>query len=144
MQRTSHGSTLSKMVFASVIDEINCDEACRLFFEALRSDIDDTQKGTTPEGIHLGAMAGTIAIVLRRFAGVRLEQEGVYFTPNLPSPLAVLRFRVHWRGRWLHVELTGTDIRLTADRDRPDSIPAIIMGRMYEVEPGTTLEVNLG
>jgi alpha,alpha-trehalase len=28
--------------------------------EALDSDLADMQRGTTPEGIHLGAMAGTV------------------------------------------------------------------------------------
>ena len=143
MDRTSHGSTLSKMVFASVVDEVDCDEACRLFFEALRSDIDDTQKGTTSEGIHLGAMAGTVAIVLRRFAGVRLGPQGVVFQPSLPGRLGALRFRVHWRGRWLHVDLTAGHLRLTADRDRPDPIPVIVRGQMFEAEPGRPLEVSL-
>src|SRR5690606_12691154 len=41
MERTSHGSTLSKTVFASVIHHLDCEAGCELFLEALRSDIDD-------------------------------------------------------------------------------------------------------
>lgn len=143
MDRTSHGSTLSKMVFASVIDELDCNEACRLFLEALRSDIDDTQKGTTPEGIHLGAMAGTIAIVLRRFAGVRLGPEGVFFNPNLPDRLAHLRFRIQWQGRWLDVDLSTDRLCLTSDRDRPSPIPVIVHDDPYQVRPAETLTIDL-
>ena len=38
-----------------------------LFLNALYSDVADMQGGTTAEGIHLGAMAGTIDVVQRCF-----------------------------------------------------------------------------
>ncbi len=34
------------------------------------ADLDDTQGGTTHEGVHLGAMAGTVDIVCTTFAGL--------------------------------------------------------------------------
>src|SRR5690606_4427292 len=68
MARTSHGSTLSRVLHASVLDRIDRDRAWSLFCEALRSDVEDVQGGTTQEGIHLGAMAGTVDIVLRHYA----------------------------------------------------------------------------
>ncbi|MFB4298537.1 hypothetical protein [Actinomadura sp. NTSP31] len=42
------------------------DEAWRVFREALGSDLEDAQHGTTAEGVHLGAMAGTVDLVQRR------------------------------------------------------------------------------
>ena len=33
------------------------------FAEALQSDVSDIQQGTTAEGVHLGAMAGTVDLV---------------------------------------------------------------------------------
>ncbi|OLT26674.1 hypothetical protein BJF82_16650 [Kytococcus sp. CUA-901] len=50
------------------------------FREALAADLDDTQGGTTQEGIHLGAMAGTIDIITRAFAGYRTEGDRVILT----------------------------------------------------------------
>ena len=87
MDRASHGSTLSKTVFASVVHHLDCDAGWELFLKALRSDIDDVQGGTTPEGIHLGAMAGSVGIVLQRYAGVTLDTGGIRFTPDLPARL---------------------------------------------------------
>lgn len=143
MERTSHGSTLSKMVFASVVHELDCNEGCRLFFEALRSDIDDTQKGTTAEGIHVGAMAGTVAIVLHRYAGFHLDALGPAFMPEMPDQLEHLRFRVHWQSRWLDVDLTPDRLRITADQDQPEPIPVTIRHKPYTLQPGTPLEVSL-
>lgn len=143
VDRTSHGSTLSKMVFASVIHELDCDEGCRLFLEALRSDIDDVQGGTTAEGVHLGAMAGTVAIVLHRYGGVELGPDGVSFSPEMPPRIPRLRFRVHWRGRWLDVDLTTKRLRVSADRDLPEPIPIAIDGVWHSLESGEALEFEL-
>jgi len=143
MQRTAHGSTLSRMVFASMIHELDCNEGCRLFFDALRSDVDDVQKGTTAEGIHLGAMAGTVAIVLHRYAGFHLDARGPAFLPDVPERLEHLRFRVHWQTRWLDVDLTPDRLRITADQDQPEPIPVRVRHQPFAVLPGATVEVAL-
>ncbi|MDF2867515.1 MAG: Trehalose 6-phosphate phosphorylase [Gammaproteobacteria bacterium] len=60
LQRTSHGSTLSKVIFAKVLTPYKPELARELYLQALYSDLHDTQQGTTREGIHLGVMASTI------------------------------------------------------------------------------------
>jgi trehalose/maltose hydrolase-like predicted phosphorylase len=143
MPRTSHGSTLSTVVFASVAHQLDCERGCRLFLAALRSDIEDVQGGTTAEGIHLGAMSGTVGIVLRRYAGLSLGPEGVRLEPDLPPILPQLRFRVRWRDRWLDAHLTRDRLRLTADRDHMEPVPAWVRGRKVLVDPGEPVEVPL-
>ncbi|HSJ97704.1 MAG TPA: beta-phosphoglucomutase family hydrolase, partial [Myxococcota bacterium] len=59
-RRSSHGSTLSRVVHAWVLARSDRPRAMRFFSEALQSDVSDIQQGTTAEGVHLGAMAGTI------------------------------------------------------------------------------------
>jgi trehalose/maltose hydrolase-like predicted phosphorylase len=46
----------------------DCAQSWSLFKEALKADLQDTQGEATREGIHLGAMAGTADMVLRRYA----------------------------------------------------------------------------
>ena len=56
------------------------------FFEdALRSDLDDTQGGTTSEGIHLGAMAGTVDLVQRCYLGIETRNDVIWFDPSSPQ-----------------------------------------------------------
>ncbi len=140
--RTSHGSTLSKLVFASLMHHVDRDEGYRLFLDALRADIEDVQGGTTQEGIHLGLMAGTVGIVLRRYAGVELHREGVVLEPSLPPALRRIRCRVCWRGRWLDVELTGECLHVSVDRDQPEPVPIRIEGTWQEVPPGGSVEIS--
>ncbi len=63
--RTSHGSTLSRVVNAWVLARSDRRRSWQLFAEAIESDVADIQGGTTSEGIHLGAIAGTVDLMQR-------------------------------------------------------------------------------
>jgi trehalose/maltose hydrolase-like predicted phosphorylase len=141
--RTSHGSTLSRVVYASTIHYLDCDEGCQLFLEALRSDVDDLQGGTTAEGIHLGAMAGTVSILYRHYAGLHLGPDGLHFDPDMPERFQRLAFRTQWRGRWVDVDLTPARLRLRADGDREDPVPVRVGTTIYRLGPGETTEIPL-
>jgi len=61
---------LSKMVHAWVLARGNRRKAWAYWLQALESDIADLQGGTTGEGIHLGARAGTVDRLQRAFTGL--------------------------------------------------------------------------
>jgi HAD superfamily hydrolase (TIGR01509 family) len=115
LARTAHGSTLSGVVHGSVMARIDPAEAWPLFQRTLTADLDDTQGGTTQHGIHLGAMAGTIDIVTRAFAGVSVDVDAVTLDPRLPTRLAAARFEFQHRGQRLRVSLTPTATKVAAD-----------------------------
>ena len=54
--------------------------------DALGSDIGDVQGGTTAEGIHLGAMAGTVDMVKRGYSGIESRGDVVWVNPLKASP----------------------------------------------------------
>jgi len=70
--RSSHGSTLSRVVHAWVLARSERLRATRYFAEALQSDVNDIQQGTTGEGVHLGAMAGTVDLMQRVSTGIEI------------------------------------------------------------------------
>ena len=113
LARTVHGSTLSRVVHASVLSRMDPSRAWGLFREALVADLDDTQGGTTQEGIHLGAMAGTIDILTRTFAGMRMQNDQLAFAPRLPKQLGKLEFQIRYRGQCVDVLLDHRRLRLT-------------------------------
>lgn len=115
LARTSHGSTLSRVVHASVLARMDPRDAWPLLQQALSADLDDTQGGTTEHGIHLGAMAGTIDIVTRAFAGITTVGDAVIVDPRLPAGLSAARFELQHRGQRLRVSLTHASTRVTAD-----------------------------
>ena len=113
LARTAHGSTLSHVVHASVLAQLDPDQAWDVFGEALVADLDDTQGGTTSKGIHLGAMAGTVDILIRSFAGLHVVDHVLQFDPRPPDALRALGFRVLHRGNWLDVSVAGDRLRLS-------------------------------
>jgi trehalose/maltose hydrolase-like predicted phosphorylase len=133
--RTSHGSTLSRVVHASVLAGLDADRGWTLFREALIADLDDTQWGTTREGVHLGAMAGTIDIVMRSFAGLRVMGGELSLSPRLPARLRSARFQLAYRGHLVDVHATSDRVSISlqpsgaaALRVRVESATAMLAG----------------
>ncbi|MDQ0754481.1 HAD family hydrolase [Arthrobacter sp. B3I4] len=124
LARTAHGSTLSRVAHASVLAQRDPDRAWATFREALDADLDDTQGGTTSSGIHLGAMAGSIDVVQRSFAGLRITRDALDFTPRLPAQLRQVDFQVRYRDQLLSVHLE-TD-RLLVSAAPGDAAPVLV------------------
>ncbi|MCG2622171.1 beta-phosphoglucomutase family hydrolase [Arthrobacter sp. I2-34] len=114
LARTVHGSTLSRVAHASVLAAADPERAWATFREALDADLDDTQGGTTRTGIHLGAMAGSIDVVQRSFAGLRMKQNALVFSPRMPTELRQVRFQVRYRGHLLDISLGHAELTVTA------------------------------
>ncbi|KUI40802.1 hypothetical protein AU198_15715 [Mycobacterium sp. GA-1199] len=53
---------------------------CR-FGDLLKSDVDDIQGGTTSEGVHLAAMAGSVDLMHRCFTGLELRGNRLVLSP---------------------------------------------------------------
>ncbi len=98
LKRTSHGSTLSRVVHAYLASQLgNFDLSWSMYHEAINSDYNDIQGGTTAEGIHTGVMAGTIWILISTFAGIRFEDK-ITANPNLPKHWRSLKFKLKYKG----------------------------------------------
>lgn len=143
LPRTSHGSTLSKVVHASVIDRIDRQAAWGLFQEALQADFADVQGGTTPEGIHLGAMGGTLDIVFRHYAGIDTTDDVIAFHPRLPEALERLRLRVRHRGRWYGLQVTRDRFVLEIEPGPPGPVHVRVFDKEPRLEPGDRYECEL-
>ena len=138
-QRTSHGSTLSRVVHAWVLARIDPQRSWQLFLEALESDINDIQGGTTAEGIHTGVMAGTIDLVQRCYMGMETRDDTVWFQPCLPEALSAgLAFRFQYRGNWFSVRATQHTLHVTFDSGWHPPARIGIAGQVSELRPGET------
>ena len=143
LQRTSHGSTLSGVVSAWVLARYEPEEAWQFLLHALESDVADVQGGTTAEGIHLGAMAGTVDIVLRCLAGMRARGPVLRFDPALPPQVKQLNFSVHYRGHRIDVELAEDHMRLGSRPGPAQPIQVLVHDQTVELAPGQEREVSL-
>jgi trehalose/maltose hydrolase-like predicted phosphorylase len=106
LRRTSHGSTLSAIINSWVQARSDRSRSWRWFEAAVQSDLKDVQGGTTAEGIHLGAMAGTVDLVQRCYSGIVLREGVLWLNPCLPEGLSGVRSRIQYRGHWFSLNIT--------------------------------------
>ncbi len=135
-RRTSHGSTLSRVVHAWVLSRSHRSESWALFTTALTSDLTDIQGGTTREGIHLGAMAGTVDLMMRCYSGLEPRQKVLRLNPDLPAELNVLEFPLLYRGSWLRVRIEKHLTTVTALSKGKPPIPVELDGQTHMIAPG--------
>ncbi len=114
LERTAHGSSLSRVVHSRVLFRSDRANSWELFTEALQTDVADIQGGTTKEGIHLGAMAGCVDIIQSVYTGLQTMGDILQFEPELPEALESLSMHLRYRGNWLEVDLDDERLRLEA------------------------------
>lgn len=144
LARTTHGSTLSKVVHAWILARGDRRASWHLLRDALRADLADTQRGTTREGIHLGAMAATIDILQRGYTGLQVRDDVLYLHPQLPEAIARLTSHLRYRGHWLELVVTHTWLELRTRAVASDPITVEIDGRRHVVASGDVLRVPRG
>ena len=119
IKRTSHGSTLSKLVHAYLAFLIEDYElSWVLYQESLRSDFLDIQGGTTREGIHLGVMTGTILNFYRTYAGLDWTGDILKINPKLPPGWKEISFNLSFRNIRYFFNIEREQIRIKSDCDR--------------------------
>ncbi|GAB6091922.1 glycoside hydrolase family 65 protein [Furfurilactobacillus curtus] len=118
LARTTHGSTLSRIVY-SVLSLItgNMDQSFAFFNTALRSDYYDIQGGTTAEGIHLGVMGAVLLLEMRNYGGVTEFDDVLSITPHLPERWHRLAFREQFKGINYSFSFTHAEMTITADKE---------------------------
>ncbi|MBN1760856.1 MAG: glycoside hydrolase family 65 protein [Chitinispirillaceae bacterium] len=143
-KRTSHGSTLSKVVHCMLAHQLRMPRAFRQWFdEVLASDIHDIQGGTTKEGIHCGVMGGSLDIVRRCIAGVNFKGEVITIRPELPTGWTGLKFRFCHRKTWVSLQISRNRIMITVDKTASRGSRAVVelSGKQYYLASGETLKI---
>jgi trehalose/maltose hydrolase-like predicted phosphorylase len=143
LARTAHGSTLSGVVSTWVLARSDPKQAWAYLIAALQSDIADVQGGTTAEGIHLGAMAGTVDIVQRRLTGMRAQGDVLRFDPALPAEVKQIHFSVHYRGHRIEIRLSGDEMRLCSRPGNAAPIKIRVRGETAELCAGDEARFDL-
>jgi alpha,alpha-trehalase len=143
LKRTSHGSTLSRVVHSWVLARSDRARSWKLFTEALQSDVADIQGGTTPEGIHLGAMAGTVDQLQRGYTGIVTRGDVLWFNPSLPEDLDRLKLKIRYRSHLLEIEVTPDILRVTAIRSASHPIKIGVYDRIHELPAGSGRQFSI-
>lgn len=126
---TSHGSTLSQVIYSWVSARSDRKRSWYNFRQALLSDFRDIQGGTTPEGIHLGAMAGTVDIIQRCYTGMEIREDVLWFNPRLPDEIEELKFQIRYRSHWIKIKLNQEKMWIDFDKGWAEPVKVNINGK---------------
>ncbi|GGK45662.1 glycoside hydrolase family 65 protein [Salinarimonas ramus] len=143
MERVSHGSTLSFVTHAWVLARTDRKASWRLALEALDADIGDVQGGTTKEGIHLGAMAGTVDLLQRCYTGIGMRASTLVFDPRLPEEVACLETTVRFRRQILDVHVTQETLTVSSRSMTALPVSIAYRGHAREISPGQSFTFAL-
>jgi trehalose/maltose hydrolase-like predicted phosphorylase len=143
LPRTSHGSTLSAIVNAWVQARSDRESSWRWFERAVRADLRDVQGGTTAEGIHLGAMAGTVDLIQRCYSGIAVRDDVLWLNPGLPEELKSVTSRIQYRGHWFKLHITSEQMTVLFEGVWEPYARLGVDGKIVEFKPGETREFDL-
>ncbi|MFH0517900.1 glycoside hydrolase family 65 protein [Streptomyces sp. M41] len=144
LHRTSHGSTLSGLVHGWVLARARRAEAWKFCQEALQGDIADVQGGTTGEGIHLGAMAGTLDLVQRGLTGLETRGGALWLDPVPLPELSSYGFALRYQGHWgVRLRLERGKLEIAVPSSDASPIEVRLPGRVVSVQPGQTARLEL-
>ena len=102
---TVHESSLSPCVHSVLASALGkTDEAYTLYLRTARLDLDDYNK-EVHEGLHITSMAGTWLSIVEGFAGMRVKNGELHFTPRLPKHWKSLSFKVIFQGETKEIKL---------------------------------------
>jgi len=136
--RSTHGSTLSRVVSGWVLARSDRPRALDFFVQALHSDVRDVQQGTTAEGVHLGAMAGSVDLVQRVSTGIEVRGDVLRLAPKLPLELTRLDLRIRYRGHSLDLRLTRDTLTVRGHDSPAPPIALAVDGVTVAFAAGTT------
>ncbi len=109
---TTHDSSLSTCIFSIMASKLGYKQkAYEYFIETARLDLDNTHKNTK-DGLHMANMGGTWLAIVFGFAGLRIKETGLSFSPILPEKWEGYSFSIQYNGRVIQIEKTNTHTAL--------------------------------
>ena len=108
--------------------------------EALESDIGDMQGGTTAEGIHLGAMAGTVDLMQRGQTALEIIDGVLHLNPCVPEELERMNLRLVYQGSRLEAEVGCDKVVVSAPEEWAGPNKIGVGNRVQAFRAGDRLE----
>ncbi len=102
---TVHESSLSSCthsIVASAIGEKQ--KAYDLYLRTARLDLDD-YNNEVADGLHITSMAGTWLSIVQGFGGMRVKEDKLHFSPQIPDKWNAFAFNILFRGNQLNIRV---------------------------------------
>jgi len=102
---TVHESSLSPCTHSIVASSIgNKQKAYELYLRTARLDLDD-YNNEVADGLHITSMAGTWLTIVQGFGGMRVKDDKLHFSPQIPDKWNAFAFNILFRGNQLNIRV---------------------------------------
>jgi kojibiose phosphorylase len=141
---TDHGSSLSRGVHAVVAADLGMTrKALDYFADACQLDLID-RNGNTGDGVHAAALGNAWLGAVRGFGGLVVDDDGALsIDPALPARWRGLRYRIHYRGGVLSVDIGRRRISLRYDHPDGNRLDMRCQRRKLSLKSGEDRTVAL-
>lgn len=139
--RTVHESSLSPCIHAILAAKLGDGErAYEFYLRTSRLDLDD-YNNDTEDGLHITSMAGTWMSVVEGFAGMRVRDGQLQFTPFLPGKWESFAFSIRFRSNILKVEINKH--RVVLENKKGGDVAVKVYDEIYVVKAGAVVQLKV-
>jgi len=119
---TVHDSSLSTCIFSIMAARLGMEEkAVDYFGNSAKMDLLNLHKNTHI-GIHTANMGGSYMVIVYGFAGFRLKEDGISFSPMLPKKWRSYRFKMCYQKSRILIEVNKTHCAFTLEEGEKKTI----------------------
>lgn len=124
---STHDSSLSPCISGLMACRLKDErKAYDYFMDSIFMDLKDLNKNTS-DGLHMANIGGSLSSILRGFAGIRIEEDGLHIDPFVPKEIGRIKLRFTWRKAIL--ELLVYDDQVDLKKISGPPVDIIVKGR---------------
>lgn len=139
-QCTTHDSSLSTCVFSIMAAKLgDLGKAMDYFNRSATLDLDDTH-GNTRDGIHTANMGGSYLAMVAGFGGMRIKEDGLHLSPQLPEKWEGYAFRLRYQDSLIacRVRRKGCVLEVLEGKD----VKVYVHGQKVKLKKGERTKVD--
>lgn len=140
---TAHDSSLSLVGYAGALAALDLEASWEFFQKAQLIDTSPQEGKDTSEGIHLGAMGGTLAVLQHHYLGLKVQPDVLEVHPALPKAIGRVCMTLYFRGVEIECEAIHTNLTLRSVHRNTASVKVSCAGHTKELKPGMPVTFSL-
>ena len=138
--RTVHESSLSPCIHSILASRLNDEKrAYEFYLRTARLDLDD-YNNDTEDGLHITSMAGTWMSLTEGFAGMKVRDDILIFSPFLPEKWASFSFSLTFRNAALNVKVGREAVSITNRSDK--DVKVKVYDTEYDLAAGSSVHAE--
>lgn len=141
--QTPHESSLSRIIHAGVLAHLDRSASWQLFEEAQFPDLAAVKSESTAQGVHLGAMAGTVYLLQHHYLGLTVGSDGLRLEPALPEALGDLSMGLRYRHNELRCDVTDRLLTVASAASNAEAVTLLYRQDMRSLMPGEQVSFDI-